>query len=94
MKPHQVSYVEAHGTGTQAGDPLEIASIREVFGGQDRTDLLNVGSLKGNIGHAETAAGVASLLKILAMINKASIPPQASHKSLNLDGRPTYWRPV
>ncbi|KAF6223374.1 hypothetical protein HO133_000216 [Letharia lupina] len=83
MKPDQVSYVEAHGTGTQAGDPLEIASIREVFGGQDRTDLLNVGSLKGNIGHAETAAGVASLLKILAMINKASIPPQASHKSLN-----------
>jgi len=83
MKPDQVSYVEAHGTGTQAGDPLEIASIREVFGGQDRTDLLNVGSLKGNIGHTETAAGVAGLLKILAMINNASIPPQASHKSLN-----------
>lgn len=83
LKSDQVSYVEAHGTGTQAGDPLEIASIREVFGGQDRTNLLNVGSLKGNIGHAETAAGVASLLKILAMINNASIPPQASHKSLN-----------
>ena len=83
MKPDQVSYVEAHGTGTQAGDPLEIASIREVFGGQDRTDLLNVGSLKGNIGHAETAAGVASLLKVIAMLNHASIPPQASHKSLN-----------
>ena len=83
MKPDQVSYVEAHGTGTQAGDPLEIASIREVFGGQDRTDLLNIGSLKGNIGHTETAAGVASLLKVLTMINNASIPPQASHKSLN-----------
>lgn len=83
MKPDQVSYVEAHGTGTQAGDPLEIASIREVFGGQDRTDLLSIGSLKGNIGHAETAAGVASLLKILVMINHASTPPQANHKSLN-----------
>ncbi|MCJ1282148.1 hypothetical protein MMC26_001471 [Xylographa opegraphella] len=83
MKPDQVSYVEAHGTGTQAGDPLEIASIREVFGGKDRTDLLNVGSLKGNIGHTETAAGAASLLKVLAMINNAGIPPQASHKSLN-----------
>ena len=83
MKPDQVSYVEAHGTGTQAGDPLEIASIREVFGGQDRTDLLNIGSLKGNIGHTETGAGVASLLKVLAMINNAGIPPQASHKSLN-----------
>ncbi|MCJ1436576.1 hypothetical protein MMC27_005956 [Xylographa pallens] len=83
MKPDQVSYVEAHGTGTQAGDPLEIASIREVFGGKDRTDVLNVGSLKGNIGHTETAAGAASLLKVLAMINKAGIPPQASHSSLN-----------
>ena len=83
MKPDQVTYVEAHGTGTQAGDPLEMASIREVFGGQDRTDLLNVGSVKGNIGHTETAAGSASLLKILAMINNASIPPQASHTALN-----------
>ena len=83
MKSDQVSYVEAHGTGTQAGDPLEIASIREVFGGQERTDLLNVGSLKGNIGHAETAAGVASVLKILTMIQNAGIPPLASHKGLN-----------
>jgi len=82
MKPDQVSYVEAHGTGTQAGDPLEIASIREVFGGPDR-GLLNIGSIKGNIGHAETAAGVAGLLKVLAMLNNAGIPPQASHKSLN-----------
>ena len=83
MKPDQVTYVEAHGTGTQAGDPLEIASIREVFGGQSRADPLNVGSVKGNIGHTETAAGAASLLKILAMLSNASIPPQASHTSLN-----------
>ena len=83
MNSDQVSYVEAHGTGTQAGDPLEIASIREVFGGGDRTNPLNIGSLKGNIGHVETAAGIAGVLKILAMINKAGIPPQASHKTLN-----------
>ena len=83
MKPDQVTYVEAHGTGTQAGDPLEVASIREVFGGQHRTDLVHIGSLKGNIGHAETAAGVASLLKVLAMITHASTPPLANHKSLN-----------
>ncbi|KAL9046401.1 MAG: hypothetical protein Q9214_000753 [Letrouitia sp. 1 TL-2023] len=83
MKPGQVTYVETHGTGTQAGDPLEIASVRQVFGGQDRDSVLNIGSLKGNIGHAETAAGVASLLKVLTMIQKASIPPQASYQSLN-----------
>ena len=83
MQSDQVSYVEAHGTGTQAGDPLEIASIREVFGGPDRPRFLSIGSLKGNIGHSETGAGVASLLKVLAMINHRSIPPLTSHKSLN-----------
>ncbi|KAI4253111.1 MAG: hypothetical protein LQ352_003890 [Teloschistes flavicans] len=83
MTADQVTYVETHGTGTQAGDPLEMASIREVFGGPQRSSLLNIGSLKGNIGHSETAAGVASLLKLLAMIQHRRIPPLASHKSLN-----------
>lgn len=83
MKPVQVSYCETHGTGTQAGDPLEIASVREVFGGPKRQDFMHVGSIKGNIGHCETAAGIAGLLKALLMVNKAAIPPLASHKSLN-----------
>ena len=83
MKPEQVSYCEAHGTGTQAGDPLEVASVREVFGSPGRKDLMQLGSIKGNIGHCETAAGVAGLLKTLVMVNKAAIPPLASHKSLN-----------
>lgn len=83
MKPEQVSYCEAHGTGTQAGDPLEVASVREVFGGPQRQSLMHLGSIKGNIGHCETAAGVAGLLKALVMVNKAGIPPLASHRSLN-----------
>nr|WNZ75135.1 MollE [Ovatospora sp.] len=83
MQADHVTYVEAHGTGTQAGDPLEIASLREVFGGSDRISNLHVGSLKGNIGHCETAAGVAGLLKVLAMLKQGKIPPLASHKSLN-----------
>ena len=83
MRPEQVSYCEAHGTGTQAGDPLEVASIREVFGSPERQDHIHLGSIKGNIGHCETAAGVAGLLKALVMVNKAALPPLASHKSLN-----------
>ena len=83
MRPEQVSYCETHGTGTQAGDPLEIESVREVFGGPKRQDSMHIGSIKGNIGHCETAAGVAGLLKALVMVNKAAIPPLASHKSLN-----------
>ena len=83
MKSDQVSYIEAHGTGTQAGDPLELASVREVFGSTSRSIPLVVGSLKGNIGHSETAAGAASLCKILAMLQYGVVPPLANHSSLN-----------
>jgi acyl transferase domain-containing protein/SAM-dependent methyltransferase/aryl carrier-like protein len=92
VRPEHVTYVEAHGTGTQAGDPLEMESIRAVLAGRDssdtrgaliRKDTLTVGSIKGNIGHCETAAGVAGLLKVLAMLKHGKIPPQASHSRLN-----------
>lgn len=83
IKANQVSYVEAHGTGTQVGDPIEIASVREVLGGPQRDNYLHIGSLKANIGHSETAAGVGSLLKVLAMIQHGQIPPLAGFQSLN-----------
>ncbi|KAI4669819.1 Type I Iterative PKS [Alternaria viburni] len=83
MSPNHVSYVEAHGTGTQAGDPLEVSSIRDVFGGSDRPTKLYLGSIKANTGHAESAAGVAGLLKVIAMLWKKAIPPHALFKSLN-----------
>ena len=74
MRPEEVSYVEAHGPGTQAGDPVEIASIREVFGGPHRCDVLQVGSVKANIGHCEPAAGIISVIKTLLMIEKGILP--------------------
>ncbi|KAH7118688.1 polyketide synthase [Dactylonectria estremocensis] len=83
IKGHQVSYVEAHGTGTQVGDPIEVKSIRDVFGGLTRTNPVYLGSLKANIGHSETAAGVASLLKVLTMFHHQGIPPLQGFKSLN-----------
>ena len=82
IRPEQVGYIEAHGTGTQAGDPLEIESIRNVYGSKDR-ETLHIGSVKGNIGHAETAAGVAGVIKALLMINKGSLPSCANHNKLN-----------
>ncbi|KAK8054760.1 hypothetical protein PG994_009827 [Apiospora phragmitis] len=75
LAPDDVSYMEAHGTGTRVGDPIEMASIREVFGGPQRTDPVYIGSLKLNIGHSETAAGAAGLLKVLAMLRHGGIPP-------------------
>ncbi|RAK96953.1 ketoacyl-synt-domain-containing protein [Aspergillus ibericus CBS 121593] len=81
--PEQVSYIEAHGTGTRVGDPIEIESIRAVFGGPHRAEPLHLGSVKANIGHCETAAGVASLLKVIMMFSHRSIPPLAGYSTLN-----------
>ena len=81
--PSQISYMEAHGTGTQVGDPIEISSIREVFGGVQRKSKLHVGSIKGNIGHTEAVAGIAGLIKALLIMQQGMIPPQANFNKLN-----------
>ncbi|KAI0860544.1 hypothetical protein F4860DRAFT_197867 [Xylaria cubensis] len=78
-----VDYVEAHGTGTKVGDPIEYSSVHDAFVGEKRRSPLYLGSLKGNIGHLEGAAGVASLIKVLLMMEHMMIPPQASHTKLN-----------
>jgi acyl transferase domain-containing protein/acyl carrier protein/SAM-dependent methyltransferase/NAD(P)-dependent dehydrogenase (short-subunit alcohol dehydrogenase family) len=83
LDPRQISVVEAHGTGTQVGDPAEYHGVRKVFGGPCRGDILSLGSVKGSIGHAETASGIAALIKVLLMIHQQTIPPQASHSALN-----------
>lgn len=88
LQPNDVSYIECHGTGTQAGDPNEVAGLRHVFGTQGGDDdkrecPLIIGSVKGNVGHAEAAAGVCGVFKVLSMLQKAKIPPQASFTTLN-----------
>ena len=83
MQGSQIGYVEVRGTGTQAGDPLEMESIRQVFGGNHRAENLLIGSIKANIGHLETAAGVMSLVKAVLIVNKGKFPPMANHRRLN-----------
>lgn len=83
VNPGDISYVEAHGTGTRAGDPVEIKGIRQVLGGKDRHSILQIGSVKANIGHAEGASGIVSLIKVLLMIKHGKIPIQAQFKTLN-----------
>ncbi|KAJ5866964.1 CAZyme family CE10 [Penicillium rubens] len=83
IPPEDVTYVEAHGTGTQVGDPIEFDSIRKAFGGPGRSEKLHVGSIKDNIGHTETASGVAGLLKTVLMMQKQQIPKQANFVQLN-----------
>lgn len=83
LKPEQITVVEAHGTGTPVGDPAEYDSVRKVLGGQNRSSQLILSSVKGLVGHCECTSGLVSLIKILLMINKGAIPPQASFKTLS-----------
>ena len=72
VDPKQVSLIECHATGTLLGDATEIASMREVFCNAER---VATGSIKGNIGHPVTVAGLAGLLKILAAMKHGVLPP-------------------
>jgi naphtho-gamma-pyrone polyketide synthase len=83
QNPIEVSYVEMHGTGTQAGDATEMNSVLSCFApGKKRTPNypLYLGSAKANIGHAESASGVSSLIKVLLMMKNKEIPPHCGIK--------------
>lgn len=80
----RVRYVEAHGTGTALGDPIEVQALGEVYA-RDRSngDPLLIGSVKTNIGHTESAAGVAGLMKAILALTHERIPPHLHLKKLN-----------
>ncbi len=84
VNPRTISYVEAHGTGTSLGDPIEITGLiksYEVF----TTDkqYCKIGSVKSNIGHLESAAGIAGLTKILLQMKHKMLVPSIHTKTLN-----------
>ncbi|KAI1261343.1 hypothetical protein F5Y18DRAFT_202343 [Xylariaceae sp. FL1019] len=81
--PDSIDVVEAHGTGTQAGDNAEVSSLRNTFGPRSESRPLYISSIKGNIGHAEAASGLAGLGKLLVMMQQGKVPPQASFETTN-----------
>jgi acyl transferase domain-containing protein/acyl carrier protein len=84
VEAEQVSYIEAHGTGTPIGDPIEIRALGEVFGkGRNPEQRLLIGSAKTNIGHLESAAGVAGLIKLTLALQHKEIPPHLHLKEVN-----------
>ncbi|MGW0204460.1 acyltransferase domain-containing protein, partial [Streptomyces sp. NPDC003233] len=73
LAPRQVDAVEAHGTGTALGDPIEANALLAAYGrGRDRP--LWLGSLKSNIGHAQAAAGVGGVIKMVQALRHATLP--------------------
>ncbi|SMP66153.1 thioester reductase domain-containing protein [Neorhodopirellula lusitana] len=84
VNPADVSYVEAHGTGTPVGDPIETAALGEVFReGRPDDEPLLIGSIKTNLGHLESASGIAGMIKAALVLQRGQIPANAHFKSVN-----------
>ena len=84
VDPETIGLVEAHGTGTAIGDPIEVAALTQAF--SEKTDARQycaLSSVKGNVGHLDTAAGVASLIKAVLAIEHGQIPPTANFSAIN-----------
>ncbi|MDE0710103.1 MAG: type I polyketide synthase, partial [bacterium] len=75
VRSSEIDYLEAHGTGTAVGDPIEIDAVANVFAAERRPGRpLLIGSVKTNIGHLESAAGIAGLIKAALVVNRGVIP--------------------
>ncbi|BAY81642.1 polyketide synthase type I [Calothrix parasitica NIES-267] len=94
IEPETISYIEAHGTGTALGDPIEIAALTQVFGSNHQQNSCGIGSVKTNIGHLDTAAGIASLIKAVLALKYQQIPPSLNFEQPNpqidFDNSPFY----
>jgi len=84
IQPETISYVEAHGTGTSLGDPIEIAALTKSFRAETKKkNFCAIGSVKTNIGHLDTAAGVAGLIKTTLALKHQQIPPSLHFEQPN-----------
>ncbi len=84
VEPETINYIEAHGTATPLGDPIEIAALTKAF--RTKTNKKNfcaLGSLKTNVGHLDTAAGVAGLIKAVLSLKHKSLPPSLHYQQPN-----------
>lgn len=89
LAPSAIDHVEAHGTGTSLGDPIEIAALDRVFGAtHDASRPLLISSVKTVIGHAEAAAGISGLLKVLLALRHECLP---AHRNLETPSPHVPW---
>lgn len=90
-----IDYVEAHGTGTRIGDPIEVTALTQAFRQTtDKKQFSGLGSVKTNIGHLDTAAGVAAFIKVVQALKHKQIPASLNYKApnpmLNLEDSPFF----
>lgn len=84
VNPEDIGYMEAHGTGTKLGDPIELSALAKVFGkSTKKRGYCALGSVKGNIGHAVSGAGIAGLIKTALIVKYGEIPPSIHFESPN-----------
>ena len=84
IEPAQVDYLEAHGAGSALGDPIEVQAAASAYGnGRQEDSPLLIGSVKTNIGHLETAAGVAGIIKVVLAMKRGVIPKQLHFRDPN-----------
>jgi acyl transferase domain-containing protein len=84
VHPDTITYIEAHGTGTPLGDPIEVAALTKVFRAKSsRTGYCAIGSVKSNVGHLESAAGMAGLIKTVLALQHRQIPPSLHFEKPN-----------
>ncbi|MEN9565214.1 MAG: hypothetical protein RLZZ69_410 [Cyanobacteriota bacterium] len=84
IDPTQVDYIEAHGTGTKVGDPIEANALGAVLGKErSHPNKCLIGSVKTNIGHTETAAGIAGIIKVALALKHKQIPPSLNFHTPN-----------
>ncbi len=84
VRAESVGYIECHGTGTYLGDPIEVAALTEAFRRSTaETGFCRIGSVKTNIGHLDTAAGVAGLIKTALALAHRRIPPSLGFEKPN-----------
>ncbi|MDY7092284.1 MAG: amino acid adenylation domain-containing protein, partial [Acidobacteriota bacterium] len=95
VEASSIGYVEAHGTGTALGDPIEVAALAEAFrAGGTPPERCAIGSVKTNLGHLDTAAGVTGLIKAVASLEHRELAPslhfQQPNPKLSLDATPFF----
>ena len=84
IEPETIGYVEAHGTGTRLGDPVEMMALTEVYQRYgEKAQFCGIGSVKSNIGHLDTAAGLAGCIKVALSLAYGEIPPSINYETPN-----------